>query len=271
MTNTIFLNNKFVDPKEATVSILDLGFLRGYGVFDFAIARKNNIFALDLHVERLRQSSEIINLELSFSLEKINQTTQELVEKNGFDFSTIRWILTGGITQDGKTKGGETFVILVEEAHEFPEGYYTQGVKVKTLDSKRQIPEAKTLDYQFAYANYQKMEKENIFEGIYTPNNEVLEGFTSNVFIVKNGELITPAKNILFGITRKKIIEIAKANNIPVIERIVKKDELLNADEVFITATLKQVMPVTEINSQKVGDGTVGEITKKLIGLFKDK
>lgn len=262
-----YLNNKFVNAKEAKVSIEDLGFLRGFGVFDLAAIYCGKIFLENEHLARLQNSARLLGLNLPKSISDIKDISKKLIDKNKTKNGLIRWVLTGGISSSHFVEK-ETFAVLIEDAPNYPERYFSQGIKVITLSFKREIPAVKSLNYQVAYSHYPAMEKAGAFEMIYTPDNRVLEATTSNLFVVKNNKVYTPKRDVLPGVTRQKIIDLCRENKIDIFERDIKKFDLLNADEVFITATTKKVMPVTKIDDKKVGIGKVGSATKKLIGLF---
>ena len=266
MDKYCFLNDRFVKEQDAKVDIFDLGFLRGYGVFDFTIAHGVKPLRLKKHLGRLENSAKILNLKLPYSLSKIAEKTLELLEKNKYTISDLRWTLTGGRDEFANRA---TFAILNTEFNEYPAAFYSEGIKLISADFKREIPAAKTLNYQFAFSMHEKMKSFDAFELLYTPENIVLECSTSNIFLVKNGQLITPHEDILFGITRADVIEIAKENGITVAEREVQKSELLSADEVFITASGKCIMPVIAIDDAKIGNAKPGKITKDLIKLYQ--
>lgn len=264
---TYYLNGKFVSEKDAKVSINDLGFLRGFGVFDLAAIYDGKVFLEDEHLKRLQNSARLLGLKLPKSISNIQEVSKKLINKNKVKNALIRWVLTGGVSSSHFVEK-ETFAILIEDEAIYPKRYFEQGVKVITINTKREIPAAKTLNYQVAYSHYPAMEKAGAFEMIYTPNNMVLEATTSNLFIVKNSKVYTPKKDMLLGVTRHKVIELCGKNTINIYEHDIKKSDLMNADEVFITATTKKVMPVTKMDNKKVGDGNVGPMTNQLIKLF---
>lgn len=262
-----FLNGKYVSASEAKVDIFDLGLIRGYGIFDFTIAYENRPLQIKEHLKRFEQSAKTINLKLTYSLSKIADTTINLLNKNYYPYSGIRWILTAGLDE---FENKPTFAILNYTLEPFPKDCYEKGIKIICADFKRQTPTAKTLNYQYAYSQHQKMKKIDAFELLYVSNNIATECSSSNIFMVKNGTLITPDKDILIGITRADVIKLAKKHGIAISERQIKKSELLSADEVFITASSKNIMPVTKIDNKNIGNGEPGPATKKLIEQYKN-
>ena len=259
-----FFGGKIIERQEAKIDIGDLGFLRGFGVFDLALSYKNKIFLENEHLERLQTSARLLNLHLPYPIEKISALTKELLEKNDLDRSIVRWVLSGGESQNGVVSSKPTFAILIENYHPYPDKFYKHGIKVETVNVRREIPQAKTLNYQVAFTRYQK----GATEIIYTPNGEVLEGGKSNVFLVKDDQIVTAKNDVLAGITRANLIRIAKTNKIDITLRKIEKSELQTADEVFITASNIRVMPVVEIDGSKISNGKPGPITQKLMSLF---
>ncbi|MCX6712308.1 MAG: aminotransferase class IV [Candidatus Vogelbacteria bacterium] len=134
----------------------------------------------------------------------------------------------------------------------------------------RQFPESKNINYIQAVKLQKEKGKKGAIEVLYKHNGRVLECTRSNFFIVKKGVLITPAKDILKGLTRDKTIQLAKKAKFKVEEREVAEKEVFNADEAFITTTSKKILPIVKIDSQKIGSGQPGPITKELMKLFDD-
>lgn len=258
-----FLDGRFIDEADAKVSIFDLGLLRGWGVFDFAYARGTKVFFGKEHLERFQKSARALKIILPYSITEISNITKELLHKNGCRESQVRWLLTGGTNENGDEP---TFAIINERYHALPSKLYREGVAIRTIDIKREIPCAKTLNYQARYSNLQKMKQENIFELLYIVDGKVLECTTANIFFVKGNKIFTPADEILPGITRSIIIDLALKNGIKVIEKDIKLTELLGADEVFITSTTRKILPVRKINNKLIR--CPGQITQKHSALF---
>jgi len=151
----------------------------------------------------------------------------------------------------------------------YQKSYYEKGIKVLTINRKREIPEAKSLNYQILYSNKERMKSEGAEEMIYVSGEEALEATTSNLFIVRDEKIITSQKDILMGVTRKIVIDLIKKNNTDLELRKVSSKELFDADEVFITASNKRVMPVVQVDNKLISKGSVGIVTKDMIELFK--
>jgi len=185
--------------------------------------------------------------------------------KNQYPDKNIRIVVTGGISADGLTPGKPSIAVLFTKAHAFPASFYTQGVNVRTYCYERSYPEVKSLNYLTAVIELQKAKKLGALEIVYTDRiGRILEGTTSNFFTVVNQKLLTPKDGILFGITRRVVLDLARKMHIPVLETDLFLSEIPLFDECFITASNKEIMPVVQIDDWKIGTGRVGAITKKL-------
>lgn len=253
---------------EASLSLTDLGVLRGYGYFDYLRTYNGVPFLLDEHLDRLERSSSILNLEIPYRRNQIVQWINELLEKNGFQESHIKIVVTGGPSTDGITVQSPTFYILITPCTPNDSALYTDGITVLMHEYLRPYPEAKSLNYLTSLSLWKRRKEMNAYEVLYTHNGNVLEASTSNVFIYKDSVLITPKDTILAGITRDIVLRIA--NDVHKVEvRDVTIEELLQADEVFITASNKEVMPVVKIEDKTIGNGIPGKQTVHLLDLYR--
>lgn len=269
MQTYAYFNNKIVPLAKVRINPYDLGFLRGYGVFDFMVTANGKPFMPDDHWKRLELSAKELGLGIPMDRKKYDQIVQKLISLHKYERRIVRTIITGGISSDGVTPSGkETCLILIEKAVSLPEKIYKNGAKVITVEYLRDCPRAKINNYVTAIKNIKNKKRNGALEILYTYNGKVLEASTSNFFIIKNGALVTPHENILHGITRKVILMLARKKRYKVIEREVSEKEIYSADEAFLTASNKFVVPVVKINSQKIGDGKVGKHTKVLMEEF---
>ncbi len=264
------LNGRIIPLKKAAISPYDLGFLRGFGAFDVMRGVGDTPIFLAAHLKRLRNSLKLLDLAFPLSDAAYRDTVLSLLRKNGFKEAFVRTIVTGGVGSDTMTPGDNpTILIMIEERTSYPETHFTKGVKVITLPHARQLPEAKTSGYVEALRHANLKRSKKAVEILYRHDGSMLEASTSNLFIVKDGTLITPKDGILHGITRATVLAIAKKGGIPVEERPVAEAELRDADECFLTATGKEVLPVVTIDTKRVGDGRVGEVTKRLLDRYR--
>jgi len=269
MPDTIyFVKDIFVKKEYAYIHVNDIGLLRGYAVFDYLKTYFGKPFRLNDHLERLSNSAKFIGLRIPKSMDEIRKICYELLNRNNFPESNIRIVVTGGIGADSKTKGEPVLIITCESRIKLDEKFYTEGIKIKTVEGKREISFSKTCNYIAAIEYIDEYKKEGFNEFLYVKDGKIFECTSSNIFIFRNGKLITPSEEVLYGITRKVIFEVAKPI-FEVEEREVILEEALGADEVFISSTEREIMPVTGIDDKTIGDGNVGGNTKKLIGAFK--
>lgn len=268
MNNSIcYLNGLVLPEKEASISISDLGFLRGYGVFDFLRTYGGKPFLLNEHINRLKKSAQLTNIDYPISHEKTAKIILQIVRNNNVTESTIRCMLTGGVSENGLWLTGKpTLLIVTKELKPVPTEIY-QGVKLITDDYCRHIPEAKTIDYSNLVRQQEKIKKEKAFSLLYINSGLVLEAAISNFFIIKNGIVITPKKNILKGTTRNLVIDLI-SSDYKIEERELGVEELKYAEEAFITGTTQGIVPVINIDDIAIGGGKVGINTINIMNIF---
>lgn len=266
-----FLNDKIMSVEDAKVSVEDIGLLRGYGIYAGVTTANDKPFRLDDHLDQFEQSAKTLNLKVPYSREKIAEILEELIEKHGFKRTNFRLILTGGKMERGifYDQKNPTFYIITEEWKSLSREMYEKGASLVTFEHQRMLPEIKTTNYitTVSLQNYRK--KHNALEILFVSKDNVLEASMSNFFMFKNNILVTPKDGIFCGITRKVILELAQ-KCFKVEERTIEVGEALNADEVFITGSFKDIVPIVKIDEKKIGNGKVGDNTKKIMKLFDD-
>ena len=258
---------------QANVSLYDVGVLRGFGIYEGLVSHNRKPFMFADHMERFRKSAAKMELQIPYSDAEIEKAILDLIEKNipqGKE-GLIRIIETGGQAIDGiaYNPATPTFFVLVEEFIPVEEQLVQQGCAIATFEHMRQFPDLKSTNYIQAVLLQRKKREEKLAEVLYVSNGRVLECTGSNVFIVKNGTVITPGRDIIFGITRKAALMHAK-KEFPVEERDVSIEELFSADEVFITGSFKEIVPVVSIDGKSIGTGAPGAVSKRVIELFRE-
>ncbi len=266
------MNGEIIPLKEASLELNDIGVLRGYGVFEFLRAYNGKPFLFEEHMKRFENSARSLFIEPPFPKEEIKDVIKRLIEKNGKKDVNIRIVLTGGKAINGIEfdPTNPTLFILLEEVIPIPRSSLEKGVKLISLEYKRNIPSAKTTEYLVPIKERDRMKKEGATEVLYIADGKVLECSTSNFFLVNEKKVITPAKDILMGTTRGFVLDIAR-EFFDVEERDVKVEELGSAQEAFITATNKEVLPVTLVDDKTIGDGNVGPVASLLVNEFKKR
>jgi len=269
--DTYYIDGKFVDDENALISAKDITVLRGFGVFDFLITYNKRPFFIKEHVARLENSAREIGLALQHSNEQLCEIVIQTIKKNPHhNESNIRIVYTGGISPDGVTpQGNGILMVMVTPKHELPTWWYTEGVKIITVDIERFIPTSKSTNYLSAVFAQQKAHKTGAVEAIYKDReNRLLEGTTTNLFCFKGNKLITPPDDILPGITRSVVIDLTK-ENYELELRHINVDELKEMDEIFITASNKEIVPVIQVDEMIIGNGKPGDKTCQVMEMFK--
>lgn len=269
MKNVHFLNGQLVDEDHLLISPRDLGYSRGYAVFEFMITTNGQPFMMDRHIDRLFNSCQAIALNIPWSKQQIAEWVRQTVDANelGDEGMVMRILISGGSSGTLTPAKTPTIVIIVEARMVCHPEDYANGVRILLTEFDRYEPRAKTTNYVQA-VRVMNAAPHDVDEIIYFSNDMVREGTRSNIFAILNGILTTPKTGMLGGVTRGVVLNDLELS-LQVEARDFTVQELLGASEVFITATGKEVMPVTKINDAPVGDGTVGEITKEVMAKFK--
>lgn len=273
MKNLIcYLNGKYVPLSQAQISILDIGLLRGLSIFDFLRCYNGRLFLPDFHFQRFHNSAKAVGLKIPLSDEAIKKIILQLLAKNKLKEATAKIFLTGGESPDGLSFNLKTptFFIIVSPAPAYPKSLFEKGAKLITHNHQREKAVAKTSNYLTLLSLKKQKEKSGALEILYTSNGLILEGATSNFFLIKNKVLITAKNNVLLGTRRRLILQLAK-NKFKVEERPVKISELKNCDEAFICSTTRNIVPIVKIDNLKIGNGRVGPVTKELMELIQKK
>jgi len=261
-------DGRLLDTADMTLPVRDLGVLRGFGVFDYMRTYGGIPFHLKDHLERLMRSAGLIGLEVRFSAEDLEAAVLALMEASGLSDAGIRIVCTGGESPDGITPAGEgSVMILAESLHLFPREWYENGVGISTFCHTRYQPEAKTLNYIPAVAAQREAHASGGAEALYREaDGRILEGTTSNIFLYSRGAWRTPGREVLEGITRRVVLNLLG-------ERCVCGDltmeDLREAEEVFLTSSNKEVLPVVRVDSQVFGS-VPGPETRKVMAAFRE-
>lgn len=263
-----FVNNQFIEESKATLGITDLSVQRGYGIFDFFRTSNYVPLFLDNYLDRFFKSAGALRLQPPYSRDGLKNIINEMIRKNRVPVSGFKMILTGGYSSDGYELSSPNFIIIQQPVQLPGIEKFDKGLKIILYEYMRDLPYAKSINYMMAVYLQDKLQQHKVDEVLYHKDGYILEFPRSNVFIVtKDHTVVTPAKNVLHGITRMKVIELA-GKQFKVEERAVTVDELRNAAEVFLTSTTKPILPVLAIDSKMVGDGKPGEMTTWLYQAF---
>ena len=270
--DVVYINGLFTPLCKAKVSIQDRGFCYGDGLFETLRASRGKIFRLEQHVDRLLNSLPHIFIDLPMTRHELMEVAQDTLARNKYKEAIIRLTVTRGDTLSNIKIDPDTSPTLVVNIGAFtplPKAAYKKGVKIKLFHERASLTSG--LSKRVKSCNYlsniliRKLSDENDFmEGVVVdPDFGVTEGTTSNVFIVRQGILKTPPVSpyVLEGITRQVVLEIAREYKISFIEERISLEDLLKADEVFITNTGIEIVPVSQIDSQAIGNKKPGILT----------
>ena len=279
-TAVVYRNGRFLPAREATVSALDRGLLYGDGLFETILVRAGKPVALAAHLERLRQSARALRLPVPDDDETWRRRVTALVRRNGLerDDAAVRLTLTRGIGGDGllpPARPRPTVLLTVRPLDPALPRLRRRGVRVELLPFHPGLAGllagVKTTDYLTAMIGKQRARRAGAFEGIYTGGGgEVFEGTTSNLFVVRRGRLATPplAAGILPGVTRAQVLRIAREEGIAVVERRLRRADLLGADEAFLTASTIGVLPIRAVGRHRLRRHP-GPVTSQIQGALR--
>lgn len=270
--DTYYIDGEYVDEDKAMVSVKDITVLRGYGVFDFMITYNKRPFRLEQHVTRFENSAARIGLQLNHTHQEICDIVVEAIRRNPHhNESNIRILYTGGISPDSVTpQGNGILMVMVTPRHELPDWWYTDGAAIALVDMERFIPTSKSTAYLNAVYAQQQARKTGAIEAVYVDrDHRVLEGTTTNIYGIKGNALITPPDGILPGVTRGVVLELAEAL-LDVNLRHIDRKELAQMDEIFISASNKEIVPVIRVDDMTVGDGKPGKVTREIMKRFRE-
>lgn len=266
-----FLNGEFVSDENLLISPRDMGFSRGYAVFDFLKTYpRHRPFKLPEHLDRLYNSARLIGLSLPWKKEEVRRWVIETLAANSTDEEKfIKIIVSGGVSDSMLPPARPSIIIIVDPAVQYPRECYEKGVGVITVKHERYNPAAKSNNYIEGVKQTQLAEKIGAVEPVYYSDTQAFEGSNSNLFALINNTLLTPRTNILEGVTRNVLLEMLK---LPVLVKVkdFTVDEFRNAAEAFLTGSGKEITPVTMVDGKPLGNGTVGPITKDVMRQFRD-
>ncbi|MFH1283250.1 MAG: branched-chain-amino-acid transaminase [bacterium] len=277
----IFINGKYYKEHEACISVLDHGLLYGDGVFEGIRIYEGKVFCLREHLKRLYDSAQALILNISMTIDEMQEAVLETVRVNKLQNGYIRLIATRGVGDLGLNPYNckrALIIIIADKIQLYPEKLYERGLEVVTVATKRNIPEA--LDPNIKSLNYlnnimAKVEaiRSNVQEAIMLNyQGYVAECTGDNIFIISKNKLITPPSWVgaLNGITRQVVIELAeKKLKLKVREDVFTRYHVYTADECFLTGTAAEVIPVVRVDNRNIGSGKPGHITLRLIKEFR--
>jgi D-alanine transaminase/branched-chain amino acid aminotransferase len=260
-----YAKGKFITVDEASVSVNDLGVQRGYGIFDFLRVSGNVPLFMEDHLERFFHSAREMRLSVQESRQEISEIIFHLIKQNNQPNSGIRLLLTGGESPDGYKIIEPGLVIVQQAITPPPDEMNIQGIHLLSYPFQRQMSHVKTTDYLMAIWLQPWLKEKGGDDILYHHNGFVTECPRSNFFIVTQDErLVTPAKNMLKGITRKQLIKLASEMGIIVEERDILLEEIEHAREVFISSSTKRLVPVRQLDNIRFPEPKIDSVSGRL-------
>ncbi|MEM7136589.1 MAG: aminotransferase class IV [Myxococcota bacterium] len=275
VTGKVSIDGEIVDSAQARVPVLDRGFLYGDSVFEVYRTYDGVPFAEEAHLERLARSASRLMIRMPISLSALSAEVRATLDAAGEGDWYVRVVVTRGtgpLTYDPTTAVSPMRVIIVAPVRPYPESQYAEGAAVVLLRASRPTDDAraagaKASNYLANLLAVHEAKERGAHEAIVLgPDGRLLEGASSNLFIVKDGVVRTPTPQpgILVGITRATVLDVCASLDVPVEETEIYPTDLHQADEAFITSSIREVMPVVRADDQAIGDGRPGPVTNRL-------
>ncbi|MHC4534115.1 MAG: aminotransferase class IV [Planctomycetota bacterium] len=265
------MNDKLIGSEKARISATDSGFLYGAGLFETMRSYDGVVFALKDHLERLFVSAGALSINNPFDEEYLTDAIYKVLKANKLTDARLRLTLSNGPMAGAEEQLTPTLFITATKLQPYPGEYYKNGVMVILSASRQNTFEPtcghKTTSYFSRMITLNIAHQQRAAEALwFTTDNRLAEGCVSNVFLVKDSVIYTPGIEtpVLAGIARKTVCEIASTNSIKLVEQDLYIDDVLGADEIFLTNVIMQIMPVSRVEKHTVGDGKVGTMTQRL-------
>jgi branched-chain amino acid aminotransferase len=271
----VYLNGNILPAKEAVVSVFDHGFLYGDGIYETMRVYNGVLFKLDEHLRRLHRSASLIGLTIPLDISHLKIAIYETLIANSLRNAYVRLTISrgrGSVGLDPDLCPEPTIVIFTQEFKEYPPAFYRKGISLIISETRRNLKEAinpqiKSLNFLNNILAKIEAKKKGAYEAVMlNVHGKVTEGTISNIFFYGDKVLCTPSPDcgLLDGITRRMVIELARREDLKVKEGKFTKKDIYSAEEVFITNTTMEVMPVSKIDEQKYPVGNISKLLRKI-------
>ncbi len=272
---TVYLNGQFLPVAEAKVSVLDRGFIFGDGIYEVIPVYGGRLFRLAQHLERLDHSLEGIRLANPLGHHQWREVLEELVERNDDGDQSLYLQITRGVAmrEHGFPDNAEPTVFAMSTPIAPQVGEELNGINAVTVEDIRwKWCHIKAIALLPNILMRQQAVEQGASEAIMLRDHFVTEGAASNVFIVNNGVVLTPPKSnlLLPGVTRDLVVELCQANSVPCVEGAISEQQLSSADEIWVTSSTKEIVPVLRLNGEPVGNRQPGPLWQQLRKLYQD-
>ncbi len=281
MTEIVYLNGALIPDSEAKLSPFDYGFLHGYGLFETMRAYSGRIFRLEQHLERLFRSARLLGLELAeLNNSRLKEAVYSVLRANGLSEARVRLTVSGGVGEvvpNQSSCQSPTVFIVARRYVPYPDQVYQEGFKAIVSRIRRnsgspaaRVKSLSSLDNLLARGEARRAGVEEVI--LLDGQGFLAEGSSSNIFLVSRGALLTPGEDsgILRGVTRQAVLELASGLGVSAVARKVALDELFQAEEAFLTNSMIEIMPLTQVDKRAIGSGKSGEITRRFMHAYKE-
>ncbi len=276
----IYIDGEYQDEAHAKISVFDHGLLYGDGVFEGIRFYNDRVFKLDEHIDRLFDSARVLMIKIPLSKQEVIQATLGTIRENGLSDGYVRLVVTRGVGDLGlnpRLCPKPSVIIIAAKIKLYSDELYQRGLKIITCATRRTShaalpPAVKSLNYlNNIMAKIEAMQAGADEALMLNEQGYIAECTADNVFVIKGGQLFTPpvTAGSLRGITRGAVLDLAMEEGIPVSEPELTRYDVFTADEVFLTGTAAEVVPVIEVDSRPIGDGKPGPVTRRLLERFR--
>ncbi len=280
MSLTVYINGQLLPKEDAKISVYDHGLLYGDGVFEGIRSYNGKVFRLEEHLERLWESAHAIFLQIPMTKEALGKAISATLNANNIRDGYIRLIVTrgaGALGLDPNRTSDPQVIIITDHITLYPEEYYSNGLEIITASTIRNhsaalSPRIKSLNYLNNVLAKIEAIQAGTFEALMlNTRGEVAEATGDNVFLVRDGDLLTPSLDagILDGITRQVVISLARAEGLLVKEISLTRHDVYIAEECFLTGTAAEIIPVVRVDGRTIGSGKPGPVTRDLMEQFR--
>lgn len=261
MTVLCYQDGSFLPVEKAGVPLNDLAVQRGYGVFEYIRTCAGEFFHWGDHLRRLHRSAQALHLTVPVQDDRLREIAEELVAASELERPAVRILLTGGPADTEPLLSSPSLFLTVEELASYPQAWYQQGIHLLTVQYRREFPGIKNLNYVNTIRLDPVRRRQHADDLLYYTERGITECPRSSFFAFLGEKLVTPEEDVLPGVTRQLVLDLA-VQAFPVAQRTIYLEDLQQAEEAFVTSTSRGVVPVTEIDCQLLGSGQVGERTR---------
>ncbi len=259
------INGKLTQADSSLISVFDIGLLRGYGIFDFFPIRKGQPLFVEDYFDRFYRSASLMKLEVPIDRPMLLDRVARLVAQNDIVDGYIKLVLTGGTSSDGYTPTKNNLYILQHGKVTYPDHFFSNGIRLILQNHHRNNPTIKSLNYANAVRQRELLDTVSALDILYHDGRYIQETSRANFFLIDQHKVLhTNVDDVLSGVTRNRIISIAKQQGLEVNESKVPLELIPSAQEAFISSTTKPLLPVHQINDHVIGMGASMSLTNQL-------